>query len=414
MPYHYNPSGYLRKKGEKWQACVDYPDPDRPGKRKRHTKNAPTKKEAQALLTAMMAEHQAQPQWRKPSELLVADFVARWLSTVVDPSTLAPSTKTVKRVMASHIVTHFSKSPLVDLTPLAIQEFLKSLADAGYASRTLRAAFDTLHQVLDTAVQWNLLTLNPVDRVEPPRVIYRDKHPLTQASSETTADSDGPSPNTLQAFLDAAARDPQYALWVTLLGTGLRLGEALGLFWSDIDWDRRSLVVQRTLSPLGMLRPPKAHSQRRVAIPATVMSVLEEHHMAQRALKTRTPAWRTDPDYVFTTRTGLPLSAGNMRRSLRRLGAVAHIPPPFTPHDLRHTYATMMLEMDVHLTIVQKQLGHSSIRVTSDIYSHLSNRVQDTAGAAMDSVLGGHLALCRTQAAKIRKQAAVETQKDPK
>ena len=74
---------------------------------------------------------------------------------------------------------------------------------------------------------------------------------------------------------------------------------------------------------------------------------------------------------------------------------------------MRHTYATMMLEMDIHLTIVQKQLGESSIRVTSDIYSRLSNRVQHTARAATNSVLDGHLALGRHQ-------AAVDTQTDHK
>jgi integrase len=166
-----------------------------------------------------------------------------------------------------------------------------------------------------------------------------------------------------------------------------------------------------------MLRPPKAHSQRRVAIPATVMPVLEEHRTAQRDLQTRAPAWQSDQDYVFTTRTGRPLSAGNVHRSLRRLGKAAHIPEPFTPHDLRHTYATMMLEMDVHLTIVQKQLGHSSIRVTSDIYSHLSNRVQDTAGAAMDAVLAPRLAPHAKpdpDGPTARKLPAVDTQRDPK
>lgn len=175
----------------------------------------------------MLAEHRDQPQWRKPSDLLFADFLARWLSTVVEPSTLAPSTKVLKRTMVQHAVTYFSEETrLIDVAPLAIQEFLKSSTDTGYASRTARAAFDTLHQALDTAVQWNLLTQNPAGRAEPPRVIYRDKHPLTQASSEATTEGDSPSPNTLQAFLDAAAQDAQYALWVTLLSTGLRLGEA--------------------------------------------------------------------------------------------------------------------------------------------------------------------------------------------
>ncbi len=202
--------------------------------------------------------------------------------------------------------------------------------------------------------------------------------------------------------------------WVTLLGTGLRLGKALGLFWVTSTGSATVWSCHEPSVLWGCCGCRKVHSQRCVGNPATVMPVLEEHRTAQRALQMRTPVWRTDPDYVFTTRTGHSLSAGNMRRSLRRLGEVAHIPPPFTPHDLRNTYATMMLEMDVHLTIVQKQLGHSSVRVRSDTYSHLSNRVQDTAGADMNSVLDGHLPLCRQQAAKIRKQAAVETQIGPK
>ena len=157
-------------------------------------------------------------------------------------------------------------------------------------------------------MQWNLLTQNPADWAEPPRVIYRDKHPLTQAASESTTEGDTSSPNTLQAFLDAA-QDAQYAFWITLLGTGLRLGEVLALFWGDIDWECHRLVVQRTLSPLEMLRPPKVHSQRSVAIPATVIPLLEENRIAQRALQTRTPACQGGPDYVFTTRTSRPLSA---------------------------------------------------------------------------------------------------------
>jgi hypothetical protein len=119
MPYHHNPSGHLRKRGHRWQACVDYPDPDRPGKRKTQNQSAGTKKEAQALLDAMLAEHRDQPQWRKPSDLLLADFMERWLSTVIEPSTLAPSTKVLKRTMVIHIAAYFpDDTRLGDVAPL--------------------------------------------------------------------------------------------------------------------------------------------------------------------------------------------------------------------------------------------------------------------------------------------------------
>ncbi len=109
------------------------------------------------------------------------------------PSTLAPGPKVLKRTMVQHAITYFpDETQLIDMAALAIQEFIKSLTDAGSASRTVRAAFDTLHQALDTATQWDLLIQNPADRAGPS---------LTQASSEITTEGDRPSPNTLQDCL---------------------------------------------------------------------------------------------------------------------------------------------------------------------------------------------------------------------
>ncbi len=165
----------------------------------------------------------------------------------------------------------------------------------------------------------------------------------------------------MQAFLDAAEQDAQHAL------TGLRLGEALGLFWGDIDWKHHSLAVQRTLSPLGMLRPPKAHSQQRVSFPATVIPVLEEHRTAQRALRARSPEWLSDPDYVFTTGTGHPLSAANVRRSLHRLGKMAHIPAPFIPHDLSYPNLNKIPTF-FHKTLESPPLHHEKVGVFSSLF----------------------------------------------
>lgn len=175
MPYHHNPSGHLRKRGHRWQACVDYPDPDRPGKRKTHNQSAGTKKEAQALLDAMLAEHRDRPQWRKPTEVTLGEFLHQWLDEVVDASQAAPKTKEGKHTGVQHILDFMGDDPkLAELTPRDIQHLVKVTStrtrrgDKPYASRTIRDVYNVLHAALRTAVSWDLLTKNPADAVTPP------------------------------------------------------------------------------------------------------------------------------------------------------------------------------------------------------------------------------------------------------
>lgn len=178
MPYQYNPTGYTRKKGEKWQACVDYPDPDRPGKGKRRTANARTKKEALALLDAMLVEHRQNRQWRPPTDITVANFLQKWIDNVVGPASLEPKTKENKRLMVKHIVQHMGEHLLAQVGPMEVQYLVKQVTEHGYSSRMVRYVYDVLHEALQTAMEWDLIARNPVDRVKPPKVVYRVKHPL--------------------------------------------------------------------------------------------------------------------------------------------------------------------------------------------------------------------------------------------
>ncbi len=420
MSYHHNPSGYLRKKGDKWQACVDYPDPDRPGKRKRHTKNAPTKKEAQALLTAMMAEHQAQPQWRKPSEITLQEFLQKWLDDVVDVAESAPNTKEGKHIAVKHILSIMGHVKLIDVTPMDVQHLIKEMAgkthDGGkpYASRTIRNVYTMLHAALNIAVDWDLITKNPAASVKPPKVTYQHHQPLV---SEIDAH------DQLAHFLRAAQAEGHYALWLTIVSGGLRIGEALSLTWADVDWDRQVLYVQKSQRDTAVGPAKNTTSRRMITYPATVMSALQYQQTTQKS-RLKPDDWE-EHHLIFPSERGTPMDSHNVRRAFRRIVKRANLPSTITPHSLRHTYATEMLESDVHLKVVQEQLGHSSSQMTSDLYMHLTGRVQKTAADAMEAILQS-LKLDDSPedndpsrplaqgSAKIRKQAAVDTQTDPK
>lgn len=385
MPYHHNPSGHLRKRGHRWQACVDYPDPDQPGKRKTQNQSAGTKKEAQALLDAMLAAHRAQPQWRKPSEVTLAEFLQQWLNEVVDASQAAPKTKEGKHTAVQHILDFMGADPkLTEVTPREVQHLLKEMGTRThrgakpYASRTIRDVYNVLHAALRVAVLWDLLSKNPVDAVTPPTVTYKHRQPLV---------SDVGAHDQLTRFLSAAAIEGQYTLWVVLVSGGLRLGEALALTWSDVDWERQVLYVQKSQRMTGAGPTKNTTSRRMIACPPSVIALLQQHRKRQDTeRKAQGKNW-LEHHLIFASERGTPLDTANARRTFRRILKRADLPESITPHSLRHTYATEMLEAGVHLKIVQEQLGHASIQTTADLYMHLTGRVHKTAADAMERVL---------------------------
>jgi integrase len=168
--------------------------------------------------------------------------------------------------------------------------------------------------------------------------------------------------------------------------TGLRRGEALGLRWSDIDFDARKLRVANTLASTkgGLyLTPPKTEaSKRKIAMNDTVVALLQSHRIAQVEEAGAAGNQFLAKDFVFCTRTGEPVHPDNFYRSVTRVCERAGLARS-GPHVLRHTFATLLLESNVPHHVVSRILGHSSIRITVDIYGHLSDEGQEAAMSAM-------------------------------
>lgn len=199
-------------------------------------------------------------------------------------------------------------------------------------------------------------------------------------------------PNTLSAgevrrLWAAIAGTRWEALLVLAVATGLRQGEMLGLRWGDLDLGRSTLQVRRQLHRDKTYGTPKAKSRRRIDLAAPEIRALARHKARQDALRLARGAAYEDRDLVFCTDLGRPLGWRNVTRAFKRiLGAAGLKDVRF--HDLRHTNATLLLEAEVHPKIVQERLGHSTIAVTLDIYSHAIPSLGRGAADRLHEVLG--------------------------
>jgi integrase len=171
-----------------------------------------------------------------------------------------------------------------------------------------------------------------------------------------------------RAFLDAAAQEPlrYHALLFTLAGTGMRLGECLGLEPEDIHQATQQIRVARPWLD-GEVTTPKSGHGRTIDISRKLSEVLSRWDLERKTEKLRR-GWAEMPRWLYYSYAGTPLDDSNVRKVMTRVLKRAKLPVHFTPHCLRHTYASLMLQQGESPAYVQRQLGHASIQLTVDTY----------------------------------------------
>ncbi|MGH9017211.1 MAG: site-specific integrase, partial [Acidimicrobiales bacterium] len=233
-------------------------------------------------------------------------------------------------------------------------------------------------RALRDAVRWGLAPANAAAAADPPRA----RRP------EMTVWS----PAQLHDFLRQAADDSHYTLWLFYLLTGMRRGEALALRWSDVDLDRATATVRRSLVPvdhgLSFGEPKTARGRRRIGLDPELVAALAAHRRRTSgaggdAAGAGTAGGHEDGDaLVFAHPDGSPLHPERVSRwfarAVRRTGA-----PPIRLHDLRHLHATLALAAGVPVRVVADRLGHSSTAVTTDIYQHVLPEMDHDAARAV-------------------------------
>jgi site-specific recombinase XerD len=301
-------------------------------------------------------------------------YLQHWLlvcRTRLRPMTLVTYSRDVRRLTVV-----FGEVPLRQLTPGLIQSAYASLLEDGFSKRSVEQTHAVLHRALDQAMHWGLTTRNAAELVSPPRSVRREMTAL--------------SGDQLQQLLQVTIGSQWNPLWVLLGTSGLRLGEALGLHWQDIDLAGRRLAVrcalQRQRGRGLVLVPPKTpRSRRTIYLSELAQSALKEQRQRQWDRRSSAKRW-TDSGLAFTNRTGGGLEQGVVGRALVQALADAGL-PRVRVHDLRHTTASVLLAAGTHPKVVQDLLGHSTITLTLDTYSHLTQPLHEQAARTMDAVL---------------------------
>jgi integrase len=311
----------------------------------------------------------------------IAAFLDRWIEHMqgqVSPRSL----ERYAELCRNNIAPLLGAIPLTKLQPANIsQAYAKALASGrrdgtgGLSPLTVHHMHRVLREALQQAVRWQLLARNPVDAVRPPKV---ERKQMQTLDAEATV------------VLIEAARGTNLFMPI-LLGVlcGLRRGEITALRWRSIDLDRGQLSVTASTEQTNRgirEKETKSGKSRTVALPSLIVDELRRHRVAQAEGLLAAGVRLTDDHHVVAREDGQPLQPRSLTHAfvkfVRRHGLA-----PIRLHDLRHSHATHMLASGVHPKIAQERLGHSSVSVTIDLYSHVLPGMQAEAVSRVDAVL---------------------------
>ena len=359
-----------------WQGRVDLGrGPD--GRRRRPAFTGATRREVQQAIAKAIAERAAGFGARPSERLSTAAFLEQWLG-VSAPASLRPRTLAGYRsIAARHLVPGVGRIPLAKLNGAHVQELVNGLVKSGASPQTVRNVHAVLRRALGQAVRWGILSRNPAAAVDLPAARSFDVRAL--------------GVDEARAIIGAVQGDRLEPLVTVALATGLRQGEALALRWADVDLEAAQLTVRHTLQRAGGMHlgePKTRRSRRTVTLPAFAVTALRRQRdwfQAQQRLLAG-PDWR-EGGWVFTTGIGTPMHAGDVTKRLQGLLAAAGL-PRMRFHDLRHGAATLLLAQGVHPRVVMETLGHSTIAVTMNVYSHVVPALQREAADRLDAALG--------------------------
>jgi len=368
------------KRGERRYMVRVFLGRDSQGKRQYENKTIRgTKKQAEAY--GRKVQHQVDTgTWRAPAKQTVSAFLDEWLEDTARRRVRRETHQEYCRIAETHLKPILGDVALGKLAADDVQHLITELEGRGLAPRTVRNTHGLLRNALDTAVRRGTIPANiaAAKYVDLPSASRRE---LTVWSREEAA-----------AFVEAARGERWGPLFVLLLGTGMRPGEALGLKWEDYDGEsvriQRALVRARDGSGTWRLREPKTKKSRRtVPLPTFARDALRDHRKLQAAEKLAAGPDYADRDLIFVDEAGEPPVWRRLAKyEFQWIAAEAEL-PKIRAYDLRHTCASLLLSAGVNPKIVSERLGHSTIVLTLDTYSSVLPGLQQEATEMLDEML---------------------------
>jgi len=304
------------------------------------------------------------------------EYLVEWLNSI-RPSLRPKTTQQYEAVVRMHILPLLGEIKLKDVRPDQVQALYNVKLEEGKSKSTVRIIHAVLHKAFAQAMRWGLISRNPADAVARPKPGSKSMKVLNEAQIIT--------------FLSMVAETRYEALYYLAVTTGLRQGELLGLQWTDIDWPSGQIQVQRQLQRVAgkglLLVAPKSKAGKRVVVVGNkAIEKLRKHFKMQQIERQLAANRWQEHDLVFASTIGTPEDPRNLFRHFKQVLKNAGL-PEIRFHDLRHSAATLMLQQGVHPKIVQERLGHASITLTLDTYSHVIPSMQHDIADKLDEIL---------------------------
>jgi integrase len=362
------------KRRQKWQGA----SPGVPFKTEREANSACHKLATQIDEGAYVA----------PTKQTVGEFLtATWLPAI--RATLRPSTfDSYKRIVDTRLVPKLGSTRLQRLSPPEVNRLYNDLLEGGrlntadkrLSPKSVRNVHAVLRRALNDAVRWGLVPRNVALLADPPRA-RQDGHEMKTWSADE-----------LRGFLEHVSSDRLSALWTLLATTGMRRGEAVGLRWSDLDLENARAQVRQTLvvseGKVIVSEPKTARGRRSVALDSTTVAALKEHRRRQVQERLAAGSGWQDTGLVFAREDGTLTAPDSVTQAFERHVKNAKL-PTIRLHDLRHTHASLALSVGIPAKVVSERLGHSSIGITLDVYSHVSPALEEDAAERVAEIVFG-------------------------
>ncbi|MGF1473075.1 MAG: tyrosine-type recombinase/integrase [Rubrobacteraceae bacterium] len=309
-------------------------------------------------------------------KLTVGEYLGAWLTDTVKGTVRESTFGSYSRTVNNYLIPGVGKVKLKNLKPMHLRKLYRETLESGRSTRTVQYMHTLIKKALKDAIRAELIPHNPAEAVDPPKLEREEMRPL--------------SAEEVRKLLSAArkADDRLAAVWAVAVHTGMRPGEMLALTWADVDLDAKTVQVKRALSGGVVTEPKTKRSRRRIGLSTGAVDALRAHRKRQLEERMKRAGLWEDRNLVFPSTVGTHMSQRNLTRAFKVAAERAGLPETVRLYDLRHTCATLLLSRNVHPKYVQELLGHASIALTLDTYSHVIPGMDGGTGDAMDAALG--------------------------
>lgn len=344
------------------------------GPKRKWLKIGPNKKEAERALIQEVARLHSGP-YRELKKITFAEFSRKWMSDYAVGAVKTSIFESYDSVLRIHLLPFFGPKELSKITLDDVQRYVATKQCEGLVTpKTINNTLVPLKEMFTHAVRWGYLHENPAHYVERSRVRHREMDFLTKEE--------------IHRFLSTVPQD-SYPFFLTAILTGMRLGELLAMKWSNADWHRNQYFVKEGLYKGRFVEPKSACSIRAINLPRTLLEELRTHKARQSEQRLQVGETYYDHDLILCTSVGTPQDRGNIvKRAFWPLLQQAGL-RRIRFHDLRHTFATLLIDQGESPEYIQAQVGHASIQVTMDRYGHLLPDVNHQAARRLEDSLFG-------------------------